>query len=291
MHVIDCAPPSTVLRPFVRQYSQRHARIPGSITVEPVPARNEPILEFQFADPYEIRHSNSERVESAPKTVIVGLQTWSRVRLLLYGNINAFVVIFEPLGFHRLMGSSGVELVNQGLDADMAFGSSITALWEVLAEAGSFKARIKAMESFLLRQLNPTNTTDVISSTASRILASNGRVAMREIAHDTGLSLRQLERKFLSQIGIPPKAYARIARFESALRIKASFPDHSWTDVAYGLGYHDQMHMIHDFRELSGGSPSKIIAEVERLYKAQLAPHDARLAKTPVGWESRLESH
>ncbi|MDQ2841775.1 MAG: helix-turn-helix domain-containing protein [Acidobacteriota bacterium] len=281
MHVIDCAGPSKILRPFVRQYSQRQARIPGTITVEPVPARSEPILEFQFADPYEIRHSIGERVESAPNIVIVGLQTWSRVRLLLYGSINAFVVVFEPLGFFRLMGASGVELVNQAQDADTAFGNSMTGLWEVLAEARSFAARIQAMEKFLLSHLSPTKTIDVISSVASSILVSNGRVRMREIAYENGLSLRQLERKFLTQIGIPPKAYARIARFGSALRMKANCPNHFWTDIAYQLGYHDQMHMVHDFRELSGESPGKIIAEVELLYRAQLAPHDAFPPKTP----------
>jgi hypothetical protein len=52
---------------------------------------------------------------------------------------------------------------------------------------------------------------------------------------------RQFERRFRYEIGIPPKLYARIVRFEAALRRKAAAPATQWTDIAHILGYHDQM--------------------------------------------------
>jgi len=269
VHSIQSAKPKDLLRPFVRQYAQREAYIPQAITVEPVPARSEPILEFQFSDPYEIRHSASEQMEIAPRSVVVGPQTWGRVRLLLRGQIDAFVVVFQPLGFFRFLGSSGGELVNQAAEASMVVGHEIAEVWEKLADSSSFAGRIVIMEEFLCRRLRVTEPADVISSVASRILQAEGQVRIRDLAFQSGLSIRQMERKFLSQVGVQPKTYARIARFGSALRMKAKVPTESWANVAAELGYHDQMHMVHDFQELSGDSPSKIFAGVEMIYRAQ----------------------
>ena len=64
-----------------------------------------------------------------------------------------------------------------------------------------------------------------------------------------------MERKFRAQVGLSPKVYARIERFESALRIKAATPERSWTFIAHELGYYDQIHMVHDFLDLSGENP------------------------------------
>jgi len=52
-----------------------------------------------------------------------------------------------------------------------------------------------------------------------------------------------------------PKLCARIARFEAALALKAMNSSMQWTTIAHGLGYHDQMHMVHDFHHLSGAVP------------------------------------
>jgi AraC-like DNA-binding protein len=272
MHSIQSAKPKEALLPFVRQYAQREAYIPQVITVEPVPARSEPILEFQFSDPYEIRHSAGEQMEIAPRSVVVGTQTWGRVQLLLRGQIDTFVVIFQPLGFFRFLGFNGKELVNRAAEAGTVIGNEIVEVWEKLAECGSFANRITVIEEFLCRRLRVTEPTDVISYTASRILQAEGQVRIRDLAYQSGLSIRQMERKFLSQVGVSPKTYARIARFGGALRMKAKVPTESWANVAAQLGYHDQMHMVHDFQELSGDSPSKSLAGVEMVYRAQLAP-------------------
>lgn len=69
------------------------------------------------------------------------------------------------------------------------------------------------------------------------------------LANDAGLSVRQFERDFLQQVGIRPKLYARIVRFEAALDSKARSFTKSWTNVAHQFGYYDQMHMVHDFED------------------------------------------
>jgi AraC-like DNA-binding protein len=65
------------------------------------------------------------------------------------------------------------------------------------------------------------------------------------------MSTRQFEPRFTREIGMAPKLFARIARFEAALESKALSIDNSWTDVANRLGYFDQIHLIHDSPRLS----------------------------------------
>jgi len=71
-------------------------------------------------------------------------------------------------------------------------------------------------------------------------------------------------------IGIPPKLYARIVRFEAALRRKAAVPESRWTDIAHSLGYHDQMHMVHDFNRLSGDSPTAIGGQLDMFVQPEV---------------------
>jgi transcriptional regulator GlxA family with amidase domain len=91
-----------------------------------------------------------------------------------------------------------------------------------------------------------------------------------DLAHKAGFGIRQFERRFRYEIGIPPKLYTRIVRFEAALRRKAAAPETRWTDIAHALGYHDQMHMVHDFNGLSGDSPTAIGSQLDMFVQPEV---------------------
>ena len=76
--------------------------------------------------------------------------------------------------------------------------------------------------------------------------------------------------RFMKQVGVHPKLYARIVRFEAALDSKARASTKSWADVACEFGYFDQMHMIHDFKSFARGTPTDILTEVEALFRDQI---------------------
>ena len=79
-------------------------------------------------------------------------------------------------------------------------------------------------------------------------------------------TLEKFFEEFLSLLeytGVSPIVFTRIARFESALRLKGSSSLESWTAIAHMLGYHDQMHMTRDFHVLAGDSPGRSIMQVE----------------------------
>jgi AraC-like DNA-binding protein len=104
----------------------------------------------------------------------------------------------------------------------------------------------------------------------AEILSRSGCVRVSDVARRAGIGIRQLERRFRYEIGISPKLYARIARFEAALRRKAAAPQTTWTDIAHVLGYHDQMHMMHDFGRLSGESPTAIDGQLDMFVQPEV---------------------
>jgi len=111
---------------------------------------------------------------------------------------------------------------------------------------------------------------DRVTRAAMSVLSRRGRIQIPALAEQACMSERQFERRFTREIGLPPKLYARIARFECALQSKALSKTESWTEITNRLGYFDQMHLIKDFREFSGEVPTNLISQLETAYEAHL---------------------
>ena len=106
---------------------------------------------------------------------------------------------------------------------------------------------------------------DPVASAANRLFANNGIQPVSAMATAVGLSPRQFERRFLAQVGVPPKLYARIIRFNAALDDKLCHPGRAWSQIANDQHYFDQMHLVHDCRAFTGESPSQFLARLEGL--------------------------
>lgn len=102
------------------------------------------------------------------------------------------------------------------------------------------------------------------------ISARSGCVRIAELAAACGMNTRKFERTFSARFGMRPNLYTRIVRFQSALDNKARSCGKSWTDVAQDFGYHDQMHMIHDFQEFTGTTPNQTLQALETFFRQQL---------------------
>ncbi|MFC6233220.1 helix-turn-helix domain-containing protein [Paenibacillus allorhizosphaerae] len=81
-----------------------------------------------------------------------------------------------------------------------------------------------------------------------RLYSTQGHIRMSALSADCDLSLRQFERRFKQRIGVSPKMFARILRFEALLNSLIQEPALSFADAASRLGYHDQAHVIHEFK-------------------------------------------
>jgi transcriptional regulator GlxA family with amidase domain len=102
---------------------------------------------------------------------------------------------------------------------------------------------------------------------AARIVESGGRVSVDRLATGAGISSRQLERRFLREIGIGPKLLGRIVRFQQVFRAVERL-DSAWASIAVECGYYDQAHLIRDFNQFAGQTPAVLLAERSALTEA-----------------------
>lgn len=92
----------------------------------------------------------------------------------------------------------------------------------------------------------------------SALVASGGRASVGELARDLGWSRRHLTERFTREVGVAPKTYARVVRFDRARELIATAGGRSLARVALDAGYYDQAHLNRDFRELAGAPPTQL---------------------------------
>jgi AraC-like DNA-binding protein len=176
------------------------------------------------------------------------------------------------------------ELTDRVVRVEDVLGPAAANVAARLAEA-SEAVRIDALESLLIERLReqrrPTASVDVAGLAAS-IEQSAGQVTVEQLAHEAGISRQHLTRLFRERVGVTPKLYARLARFQSGLAYAGAGEAADWVHAALALGYADQSHWIAEFKEFSGLTPHRFAARrwfhpfVERAVRVQVRPPVAR---------------
>jgi AraC-like DNA-binding protein len=259
MQLLMSTHPRPELRPYVRAYAQRVVGTIDPVSVESVPAQLEQILNFELGVMPGIFHRDGKLTDVA---LIGGAQTSFSGHLDLRPGVESFAVFFQPAGWTLLYDVPVCEITNRFVDARAIIGPDIRALWNRLGDMSTFEARVRIVEEFLLNRLSLVSTTNHMAITANYVFWRRGAIRIPELASAHSLGLRQFERKFERETGASPKIFARVARFQSALDAKLASPQRTWLDIAHSYGYHDQMHMIHDFEKLSRTTPSQLIAQM-----------------------------
>ena len=253
--------PAAALCHVIRYYAHLEVRSSEETLIFPVPARTAPVIEFLLGDRFEVRLGSALSSETAHPVAIVGPQTHRRVHLAFRGHVENFTVVFQPGGLSRVLGVPADRFTNQHLEGHAVLGAWGDSLRCRLGEVAAFADRVRVADEYLTRFEGVSHPLSGVMAAASVLLRHRGCLRICGLANMTGLSVRQFERRFTSEIGVSPKLYARVARFEAALKNKARRPQLSWATVAQDVGYHDQMHMVHDFRKLAGASPSDFTPE------------------------------
>jgi AraC-like DNA-binding protein len=234
--------PIAPLRQFVRAFAQRSYPA-GTSIVEPFVPSIEPIVSFLFDGTLTVRIAGVPL--TPPLAGLVGAHL-TLGSLHLEGAVDMFAIFFQPAGFFELFGVPVSETLNSHCELSLVLpGASL--LYEQLSESAAFGARVDIAETHLLARVSGVTVSSDMRA-ANMIARHSGMVNIRALARCFGLSQRQFERRFFAAIGTTPKTFARAARFQAALDAKLRGPNLTWCDVAHAFGYHDQMHLIHDFR-------------------------------------------
>ena len=186
-------------------------------------------------------------------------------------------VNLTPLGAHLLLGLPMRELTNRVVELDDLLGAGADLLVEQLHDAVDWQARFALLDEALVRRLDSARPASPDVAWAwRRLIQGGGRPAVGELCDELGCSRKHLLRRFNEQIGVAPKTYARVLRFQRAVQMLghrdgASWLDEhergagqgkSWGEIALECGYFDQAHMNRDFRQFAGASPSELAASL-----------------------------
>ena len=131
-----------------------------------------------------------------------------------------------------------------------------------MGEETDFETRVEIVEEFLLKRLPSASLINKTNVAMAHIFERHGALSISRLGRPGILTVRQLERLFRTEVGMSPKAFARIARFQAALDAKLVNPALTCLDIAHRFGYFDQMHMIHDFERLGRNSPTQVLIQM-----------------------------
>jgi AraC-like DNA-binding protein len=184
--------------------------------------------------------------------------------LIISENLSIFSVLFQPQGVRQFFNLPFNELTNQSVPLELINRTLSQELQSRLSETISFNARVDIAEDFLCRLLTAsTKGYDFkrMSHSLELIKRAKGMVEIDFLSQQACLSRKQFERLFMEHIGISPKQYLKIIRFQSALYIRSQGNDVSMTQLALESGYYDQSHFINDFKSLTGLTPKKFFTD------------------------------
>lgn len=209
-------------------------------------------LVFHYRGPFDL--VRPDNVEEKSLAAGIHAQTRKFSRWIVKRDWSIFGCYLYPYSIPRLFGFPASDFSDQLTDFRSALGVEGGELEERIMTAPDNAARISFLSSFLERRLDhDLRELPPVFLSINRIIETRGSVSVVGLADDFGLSSRHFERKFREFSGFRPKLYARIARFQAALKEYGS--NKSLTDIAYDCGYYDQAHFIADFKEFSGYSP------------------------------------
>lgn len=212
-------------------------------------------LYFTIAgSPLLVQTDEQKGFTSYPRNFIVGPQLVNDI-VDLGRNRYVARISFRPGGLFRLLGIPLSEMTD-GLDLSLVLAKQSRELSDRLAGITVNEVAFDILESFLMKRVASLRPVTPFELAIAEQLKFNGAVAIAKVADWASLSVRQFERKSLTSLGVSPKLYARITRFSGACRYKLANPQKTWLQVTYEYGYADQMHLIDDFKEFTGFSPT-----------------------------------
>lgn len=173
---------------------------------------------------------------------------------------------FKPGGAFPFLGVSPEELADRHIDLETLWGrAAAVRLRERLCEATAPLERFHILEKELSAHLfRPLKHHAAVSAALDLFARPGNHPMVREMAQQIGLSQRRFIRVFADEVGLTPKRFSRIQRFQSSLMLtnqKKIAPD--WPKLALTCGYFDQAHVINDFLEFSGFSPTTYFSQLQ----------------------------
>lgn len=272
------ARPRGLLSRYVREhhgYRQRGIE-PGQHLGMPSPYLT---VIFTLDEPVDIRrHPDPRQCPGRFPTLVGGLHS-SPALIVHPGAQSGIQLQLSPLAARPVLGMPAGELVSVDVTADVIWGSVAHRIQEKVREAIDWPARFAVLDQLLGEGADDRRgVPDGVARAWELLLTSGGTMPIRDVARDIGWSERHLHTLFTRELGLSPKPAARIIRFDRARRrlergVVAGRPEIA--GVAADCGYFDQAHLIRDWKQFTGLTPTDWVAHEFRNFQATPAAEPA----------------
>jgi AraC-like DNA-binding protein len=255
------AAPRPELRPYVAHYGgsirSGFARREHAAT----PSRHVTLI-VSFGAPIEvIAMPEGRQAPGRFQSFAAGLHA-APARVRDDGTTHVLHAFLTPLGARTLFGVPAEALASRVVSLEDLLGPRARELEERLANARDWAGRFAAIDDVLARKLEPVEPAPQVAWAWRRLVAAQGGLAIDSLARELGWSRRHLAERFRREVGLTPKAAARVLRWERACALLAR-PGRRPTlaGVAADCGYADQSHLTREWVALSGLTPRAWLAD------------------------------
>src|SRR5438270_2599301 len=171
-------------------------------------------------------------------------------------------VHFKPAGPFTFFKMPASALHNLHVSLDALWGHEAGLLRQRLLESPTPERKFQVLEECLLaRAFRPLQRHRAVDCALGLFRNIHTAPAMTDLADEIGISSRRFIQLFSQEVGLTPKLFARVRRFQQVLQQIRTGAEFSWADMAASCGYFDQAHFIHDFKEFSGINPTTYLAQ------------------------------
>ncbi|MDN5201800.1 helix-turn-helix transcriptional regulator [Fulvivirgaceae bacterium BMA10] len=212
---------------------------------------------FNFSDPLVAKECEKQSVNSSP-VFLVGMMTKPIMSGSL-GRIDLLGVRFKAQALSYLTTISFSDVTDKVIDLKLINGLIAHELVDELYEK-SDEHRILYLERYFQEKFLKTSTKiPWMQNIIHAIEASNGNVDLEQLSRNTGISPRQIQRTFKKNIGIGPKKFGQVVRFNALKKFLDSGEKQSFLASAFDYGYYDHPHLTKSFKDIAGISPSEYL--------------------------------
>lgn len=200
------------------------------------------------------KHAWVSGVRTKPITIPSG--RGSRMLVIAFRKGKAFP--FYPLPMN--------EISDFVIESDLIFGQSILDLRDQLLASSSIANMFLLTETFLLTRagfntLQSDSFSHCIDYAITQIIKFPNQLCLEKLSDEIGYSQKHFIHLFKSQVGLTPKQYMNVLRFQKSIAEIESTSIYDWTFIAQQSGFYDQSHFIHSFKEFSGFTPNEYVSK------------------------------
>jgi AraC-like DNA-binding protein len=215
-----------------------------------------------------------------PRVSVIGPCTQPRI-LRMGRSVHAIGAVLPPTLTSDILDIEPAAIVDRIVSLDDLWHRDDTdRLLALVASLERARAVSALTEALLSRIGGPTPSRLVPDAAAHTITVRAGNVSIAGMARAHGLSRHQFARRFTHATGVPPKLFARIARFQALVQSLLATNVTQWAGLSSGLGFYDQAHMINEFRTLAGAPPTTFFCP----HDDDIGPERIRVHGRPSEW-------